>query len=239
MSLLFTSQFCSNSWSFLPETFSTMDSSLLILELASAYMTLADGLAVAVACRRFAQDSYAARLTVRETKVESTYIGTTAVQMRCSLAVFRRHLASKLIQRFFRVRRQRLWLDDVARSVPRLHAFPNRLSTNFSPWRRGFSGGVAAVPRMLRTTRFTPRAAVRWLCGDCDLQPISAAIYIRVGWRMRFSHPVVHVGCPMCCLDFVELETAHADDTAVFLRWHISEKSWDSIPESAIQGSSW
>ena len=212
---------------------------MLILELASPYMLLADGLAVAVGCRRFAQDSYVARRTVRETKLEGTYIGATIAQMCCSLAVFRRHLACKLIQRFFRARRQRLWLDAVARSVPRLHAFPNRLSTNFGPWRRGFSGGLAAVPRMLRATRFTPRAAARWLCDECELHPISVAIYFRVGWSMRSSHPVVHVGCPRCCLDFVEREIAHAEDTSVFLCWHIDQNSWDRIPESAAWGSSW
>ena len=73
----------------------------------------------------------------------------------------------------------------------------------------------------------------------CELHPISVAIYFRVGWSMRSSHPVVHVGCPRCCLDFVEREIAHAEDTSVFLCWHIDQNSWDRIPESAAWGSSW
>ena len=212
--------------------------SYVLEALVPSYLPPVDAFALLASQKGYAADSARGRRTVLETLREQTRIEASS-WLSCACAAssfFSRLLACKLIQRFFKARRQRLWLDVVAQSVALLHAFPNRLSTNFSPWREHFSGGTAAVLRMRRTKRFTPRAPSRFFCPQCRHQAICSAIYFRVGTGAR-SFPAMHVGCSSCCEEYVEQEVTHADESSDFRQWRLGEPSWGRICASAVWGS--
>lgn len=212
--------------------------SFVLQTLVPSYLLPVDAFALLATCKDYATDATRGRRAVLATLREQTRIEASSwLSCDCSArSFFSRLLACKMIQRSFKAWRQRLWLDAVAQSVALLHAFPNRLSSNFSPWIEHFSGGLVAVPRMRRRKRFTPRSPLRFVCPRCGLQAICAAIYFRVGTGAR-SFPVIRVGCSSCCDGYVEREVTHADDSADFMQWRLGEPSWDRIRAPALWGS--
>jgi len=115
---------------------------------------------------------------------------------------FRRLVACLHLQRSWRRLRSLRWIDDVAATVPELHAFPHRLETNLAALLPKFRGGIRAIPRIVETRRFLCRSAPTPLCPRCGTYAVRGVVYQQLGEKMARSSPHLFFGCAPCCDDY-------------------------------------
>ena len=138
-----------------------------------------------------------------------------------------RSAASGKIARWWRLRRLECWMNNVARSVARMHAFPHRTSTNYIPWKRHFTGGLAGIDRILSKTRFTPRLSKPIECSKCNKNSVDSATYLQIGSKMARSTPTVSLTCSLCADGVTDDDW---DFNGVYLsslcRWKAGDVQW-------------
>jgi len=127
--------------------------------------------------------------------------------------------AAAKLGRWWRRSLTRRWLDLVAWSAARMHAFPHRTRANYPPWRRHFDGGLAGIGRIMATVRFTPAAlSVPLWCPVCHKAPVTCAWYYWIGTKMARSSPYISIGCASCSM----AERGYRDDVvqvSYFASW--------------------
>lgn len=167
-----------------------MDSTTLLLS-ASPFLPVGDLLRLASLDRRALREAAASVAALQRKKLGPGVLGG-----------FRAIVACLVLQAFWKGLLQRRWLDRVAASLPRLHAFPHRLRTNLLQLLPLFKGGLEAIPRIRRTRRFLPLIRGGYPCPECSRHLIRSAVYQQVGEKMALSTPYIFFGCRSCCDDY-------------------------------------